>query len=100
MGTAWPSSNLPDFSKCEGRRATSLPPIWYRRKSSKADRHAIQFPVVLQEKWNLSKQYGVFTTPVAFLIDENGVIAEDVAVGRDPIVALADRGLAMKASAR
>ena len=66
----------------------------------KADEHAIQFPVVLQEKWNLSKQYGIFTTPVAFLIDENGVIAEDVAVGRDPIVALADRGLAMKASAR
>ena len=65
----------------------------------KAQEHGFRFPVVLQEKWNLSKQYGIFTTPVAFLIDENGVIAEDVAVGRDPIVALADRGLAMKASA-
>lgn len=66
----------------------------------KAEQHGFRFPVVLQEKWNLSKQYGIFATPVAFLIDENGVIATGVAVGRDAILALAGSGLAQKAGAR
>ncbi|MBV8345065.1 MAG: TlpA family protein disulfide reductase, partial [Candidatus Eremiobacteraeota bacterium] len=66
----------------------------------KAEQHSFLFPVVLQEKWNLSKQYGIFATPVAFLIDENGIIAKDVAVGRDAILALADSGLAAKAGPR
>jgi peroxiredoxin len=66
----------------------------------KAEQHAFPFPVVLQEKWNLSKEYGIFATPVAFLIDENGVIAKDVAIGKDPIVSLADSALAQKAGVR
>jgi peroxiredoxin len=56
---------------------------------SKAERFGFQFPVVLQDKWKLSKEYGIFATPVAFLIAENGVIAKDVAVGKDAILALA-----------
>ena len=60
----------------------------------KAAQHGIQFPVVLQEKWRLSKEYGIFTTPVAFLIGENGVIAKDVAVGKDAILAVARHGAA------
>jgi peroxiredoxin len=56
---------------------------------SKAERFGFQFPVVLQDKWKLSKEYGIFATPVAFLIAENGVIAQDVAVGKDAILALA-----------
>ena len=55
----------------------------------KAAQFGIKFPVVLQEQWKLSKEYGIFATPVAFLIDEKGVIARDVAVGRDAILALA-----------
>ena len=58
----------------------------------KAAQFGIKFPVVLQEQWKLSKEYGIFATPVAFLIDEKGVIARDVAVGRDAIVALAGEG--------
>ncbi|HXW93864.1 MAG TPA: TlpA disulfide reductase family protein, partial [Terriglobales bacterium] len=57
-----------------------------RRKAAK---FGIKFPVVLQEQWKLSKEYGIFATPVAFLIDEKGIIARDVAVGRDAILALA-----------
>jgi peroxiredoxin len=56
---------------------------------SKAQQFGFRFPVVLQDKWKLSKQYGIFATPVAFLIGENGVIASDVAVGKDAILALA-----------
>lgn len=59
----------------------------------KAEQHGIQFPVVMQEKWRLSKEYGIFSTPVAFLIDEKGVIAKDVAIGPDPILTLAQEGV-------
>jgi peroxiredoxin len=55
----------------------------------KAERFGFEFPVVLQDKWKLSKEYGIFATPVAFLIAENGVIAKNVAVGKDAILALA-----------
>jgi peroxiredoxin len=33
-----------------------------------------EFPVAVQQDWSLSKQYEVFVTPFAFLIDERGVI--------------------------
>jgi methylamine dehydrogenase accessory protein MauD len=33
-----------------------------------------RFPVLAQEKFGISKQYEVFATPFAFLIDERGVI--------------------------
>jgi peroxiredoxin len=58
----------------------------------KADEHAVDFPVVIQNGWRVSKQYGIFATPVAFLIDENGVIATNVAKGRDEILELAEAG--------
>ncbi|MGD9857858.1 MAG: peroxiredoxin family protein [Planctomycetaceae bacterium] len=40
-----------------------------------------QFPVLIQEKFALSKRYEVFATPFAFLIDEHGVIASNGIVG-------------------
>ena len=55
----------------------------------KAEEHGIDFPVVIQPGWKLSKQYGIFATPVAFLIGKDGVIARDVAQGREQILALA-----------
>jgi peroxiredoxin len=58
----------------------------------KAEQHGFQFPVVLQKKQKLSKEYGTIATPAAFLIGEDGVIAKDAAVGRDAILALARGG--------
>jgi peroxiredoxin len=55
----------------------------------KAEQFGFRFPVVVQDNWKLSKQYGIFATPVAFFIGENGVIASDVAMGKDAILALA-----------
>ena len=55
----------------------------------KVRKFGFDFPVVLQDRWKLSKEYGIFATPVAFLIAENGVIAQDVAVGKDAILDLA-----------
>jgi peroxiredoxin len=60
----------------------------------KAEAQGFKFPVVLQQKWHLSKKYGIFATPVAFLIDEQGVIAKDVAKGVDEITALVPKTLA------
>jgi hypothetical protein len=54
----------------------------------KAELYGFEFPVVLQDRWKLSKKYGIFATPVAFLIDENGCTARNVAVGFDQIHAI------------
>ena len=48
--------------------------------------HGLTFPVVLQRHWEISRAYGMFVTPMAYLVDERGVIAADVAVGVDSIV--------------
>jgi peroxiredoxin len=55
---------------------------------AKGSEHGITFPMVLQRKWEISREYGIFATPVAYLIDEPGIIA-DVAVGPGPILSLA-----------
>lgn len=65
----------------------------------KAAERGIEFPVVLQPGWRLSKQYGIFATPVAFLVDEGGVIAREVARGGPEILRLAYEGLAAREEA-
>ena len=46
------------------------------------------FPMLLQKSWEVSKLYGMFATPIGYLIDENGILVEDVAVGPQPILDL------------
>ena len=55
---------------------------------AKAAQHGLTFPVVLQRQWEVSRDYAMFATPVAYLIDAEGTIARDVAVGVEPIMAL------------
>jgi peroxiredoxin len=55
----------------------------------KAQEHRFEFPIALQRRWEVSKEYGIFATPVGFLIGENGVIEHDVAIGTDQILSLA-----------
>jgi hypothetical protein len=45
---------------------------------------------VLQRKWEISKRYAMFATPIAYLIDSDGVIASDVAVGPESILSLVE----------
>ena len=54
----------------------------------KASRHRITLPLVLQKKWEISKRYAMFATPMAYLIDENGTIAAEVAAGPEAILTL------------
>jgi peroxiredoxin len=53
--------------------------------------HGITFPVALQRQWEISRLYGMFATPIGFLIDEEGIIAAPVAVGPDRILALGEQ---------
>ena len=57
----------------------------------KADRSGFEFPVAIQDRWKLSKEYGIFAMPVAFLIDQEGIIIGDVAKGVAEILASSPR---------
>jgi peroxiredoxin len=76
----------------EGRRA-GLAVVMVSRgtleeNQAKCKEHGIDFDVGLQHGWRVSREYGIFATPVAFLVDEDGVIARDVAKGPDEVLAL------------
>jgi peroxiredoxin len=55
---------------------------------AKVRQHGITFPVVLQRHWEISRQYAMFATPMAYLIDEAGLIAAEVATGPDAVMKL------------
>src|SRR5215469_3340904 len=61
----------------------------------KANEHGLTFQVVLQKQWEVSRDYAMFATPVADLIDSAGVIAADVAVGEDGVMELTRRARQM-----
>jgi peroxiredoxin len=90
---------LPDLARLEREhRANGLAVVMVGRgepeeNRRKAEAFGVEFPVVLQPGWRLSKQYGIFATPVAFLIDEEGVIERDVARGPTEILELARESL-------
>jgi peroxiredoxin len=54
----------------------------------KVQKHQLTFPVVLQRAWEISRLYAMFGTPIGYLLDEYGIIAADVAVGTEAILAL------------
>jgi thiol-disulfide isomerase/thioredoxin len=56
----------------------------------KANELGLTFPIVLQQKWEVSLKYAMFATPIGYLIDEEGILASDVAVGIEPILALSE----------
>jgi peroxiredoxin len=58
--------------------------------SAKAAALGLTFPIVMQRQWEISLRYGMFATPIGYLIDEQGTVVKDVAVGIEPILALAD----------
>jgi peroxiredoxin len=76
------------------RRATELRILMVSRGDAEANREKVAewgltFPVVLQRRWEVSREYGMFATPIAFMVDANGVIEANVAVGAEAILNLA-----------
>lgn len=56
--------------------------------SKKAAEYGFTFPIVLQRAWELSKLYALFLTPCAYLVDTQGNIGADVAIGTEAILTL------------
>jgi len=54
----------------------------------KAAEQGLRFPILLQRQWEVSKAYAMFATTIGYLIDENGVLASNVAIGADAILGL------------
>jgi peroxiredoxin len=59
-----------------------------KENRAKVEEHGLTFPIVLQQQWEISRRYAMFATPIAYLINEEGLIARDVAVGVDCILDL------------
>jgi peroxiredoxin len=91
----------PSLSPSEGERVSEgrvrgTPPITVvmisrgepRENRAKVKEHGLTFPVVLQQRWEISRLYAMFATPIAYLIDETGIITHDAAVGVEPILDL------------
>jgi peroxiredoxin len=57
----------------------------------KVAHYGLSFPVVLQKQWEVSRSYAMFATPVGYVVDETGVLACDVAMGEEAILAAASR---------
>lgn len=62
----------------------------------KAEKFGFNFPVAVQQKWKLSREYAMFDAPVAFLIDEEGIVARNVATGAAEVLALAQEVLTVR----
>jgi peroxiredoxin len=78
------------------RERPELPVLMVGRRDPEQNRQKVAklgltFPVVLQRSWEISMLYGLFSTPVAYLIDERGIIAGEAAKGVQPILDLAAR---------
>jgi peroxiredoxin len=77
-------------------RTPQMPLVMISRGDAEPNRRKVAefgltFPVVLQKQWEISRRYATFATPVGYLIDENGIIAAELAIGVEPILALARR---------
>jgi len=55
---------------------------------AKATEHNLTFPVLLQRRWEVSLLYAMFATPIAYYIDQEGVIRGNIAVGAEQILRL------------
>lgn len=65
---------------------------------AKADSLGLTYPIVMQQQWEVSLKYGMFATPIGYLIDEQGILASNVAVGTEPILALIASPMAASAA--
>ncbi len=84
----------PDLERLHRERREFLQVVMVSRgdlaaNQAKAAEHGLTFPIVRQRHWEVSRAYGIFKTPVGYLVDSQGILASDVAVGGEAILALA-----------
>ena len=66
----------------------------------KAAEHDLSFPIVRQRHWEVSRAYGMFATPIGYLIDSEGSLASRAAVGAEAVLQLIADGNAPPSDAR
>jgi peroxiredoxin len=93
--TCGPCTQLLPELECISRHMLDLKVVMIGRGDPQANQekvaaYGLTFPIVLQRQWEISRAYGIFATPVAYLVDEAGVIAADVAVGVESILKLVE----------
>ena len=59
-----------------------------KENRAKVKEYGLTLTIVLQQQWEISRRYAMFSTPIAYLIDETGKIEKDVVVGVEFILAL------------
>jgi peroxiredoxin len=59
-----------------------------KENRAKVKEHRLTFSIVLQQQWEISRRYAMFATPIAYLVDQAGVISHEVAVGVESIQTL------------
>jgi hypothetical protein len=74
-------------------RVSDVPVLVISRGTVDANRHKLvqarsSLTVALQANWEISKLYAKFATPIAYLLDEQGRIASEVATGGPAILSL------------
>lgn len=74
-------------------RITEVPVLVISRGSVDANRRSLaearsRLTVAMQANWEVSHRYANFATPIAYLVDEQGRIASEVAVGATSILSL------------
>ena len=79
----------PDLTQLQ-ERSGSLAVLMVARGEAEANRakaaqHAYRFPILLQPGWQISKLYGRFATPVAYVLDESGVLETGALAGVNAI---------------
>jgi peroxiredoxin len=55
---------------------------------AKVAQHGLTFPVLLQRRSEVSRRFEMFATPVAYFIDQKGIIRGNIAVGLEQILRL------------
>jgi peroxiredoxin len=74
-------------------RSTDVPVLVISRGTAEANRRKLAdarstLTVALQAHWEISRLYAKFSTPIAYLVDEQGRIASEVAAGATAILSL------------
>ncbi len=90
---------LEQRSRAEDVRVLMVSRGEVRANEIKRREHRLSFPIVLQRQWEISKLYAMFATPIAYLIDGQGVIAAPVAKGPDAILGLLAQAASPRATA-
>lgn len=88
-GCGYCQTMLPDLQKWEREQNRETELVLISRGEVEENRKQdLKSPILLQKEFEVNNLFGVAGTPSGLLIDENGKIASEIAVGADEVFAL------------